>query len=79
MEVRWLEESRPIFSGEDDLLHFASAVARELHNLLDEWGTEQYLKEWRYSFPLEAQQRLEQGVKQERERRRIGNQENQSA
>ena len=76
VEVRWLKEERPMSFGKDDLLHFASTVDRELRNLLDEWGADRYLKEWQYPFPIEEQQRLEQAIERERERRKLEKQEN---
>jgi hypothetical protein len=70
VDVRW-HDGRDVFGGDDDLLHFALEVNRELERLLTKWGPEGYLKQWRHPFPEEAQGKLMRAIKDERERRRV--------
>jgi hypothetical protein len=74
VEVFRNNEEQPIFSGDDDLLHFSSEVERALQKLLDGWGEERYLKEWGHAFPLEAHRKLSQAIKMERNLRETANQ-----
>jgi hypothetical protein len=66
--VFWNGEKKPIFSGEDDLLHFSSQVADTLLRLLDEHGEKAYLETWGYPFPHEADRKLRQAITVERKR-----------
>lgn len=53
---------RVMFSGQTTLIDFAIQVDRELHRLLDKWGLDGYLREWKHPFPVEAHQRLRQVI-----------------
>jgi hypothetical protein len=68
VRVYW-DDGGESLTGDYDLLHFCSEVSRELDSLLATWGEEGYLKKWMHPFPREAQLKLKQGIKVERERR----------
>ena len=52
-----------MFSGKAKILDFANQVDQELQRLLDKWGLDGYLREWReHPFPVEAHQRLRQNI-----------------
>ncbi len=69
VKVRW-HDDRESFEGDEDLLHFGSEVDRQLDALLASWGADGYMKQWRYSFPQEAHDKLKRALKAERERRK---------
>lgn len=66
--VFWNGEQQPIFSGEDDFLHFSSQVEDALQRLLDERGEKAYLENWGHPFPHEAHDKLSHAINVERKR-----------
>ena len=66
--VFWNAEKQPIFSAEEDFLHFSSQIEDALRRLLDEHGEKAYLENWGYPFPHEAHRKLRQAINVERKR-----------
>jgi len=66
MQVFRNNENEPLFSGDDDLVHFGSEVENAFQKLLDEWGEQGYLNNWGHPFPEKAHRKLALRIDKER-------------
>jgi hypothetical protein len=71
-----LELDRVAFAGQCDVLDFAVQVDRALQELLDQWGMDRYQREWDYSFPVAARQRLQSHIAAEKRKRQAAGESN---